>query len=140
MRAIGRGERLRGYCAAAEDFACAQAEASNLRARLSASLREGDRLAAKEAAFRAEVTILDLACVAPTHLRFASHRCQSLVRSYEARGEVLTGRMQEAAGRRVRALRSIRLLRIVESDKSLGDWAPEPWHREEATKGKPAKR
>ena len=48
--------------------------------------------------------------------------------------------MQEAAGRRVRALRSIRLLRIVESDKSLGDWAPEPWHREEATKGKPAKR
>ena len=31
-------------------------------------------------------------------------------------------------------------MRIVESDESLGDWAPEPWHKEQATKGKPAKR
>ena len=48
--------------------------------------------------------------------------------------------MREAARRRERALRSIRLLRIVESDESLGCWAPEPWHKEEAGKGKPAKR
>ena len=31
-------------------------------------------------------------------------------------------------------------MRIVESDETLGDWAPEPWHKEQATKGKPAKR
>ena len=48
--------------------------------------------------------------------------------------------MREAARRRERALRSIQLLRIVESDESLGCWAPEPWHKEEAGKGKPAKR
>ena len=127
-------------CAAAEDFACAQAEVAGLQAQLDASLRERDRLTAKEKESRAEVTILDLACIAPEHLQFASHRCQTLVRSYVSRREVLTGRMREAALRRVRALRSVRLLRIGESDESLGDWAPEPWHREEAAKGKPAKR
>ena len=116
--------------AAREDLVCAQAEVSDLRAKLGASLTERDRLAATEAARRVEVTTLGLSCVAPTRLRFASCRCQALVRSYESRGGVLIGRMREAAQRRERALRSIRLLRIVESDESLGDWAPGPWHKE----------
>ena len=71
--------------AAREDLVCAQAEVSVLREQLGASLAERDRLAAVEAARRVEATTLGLSCVAPTRLRFASHRCQTLVRAYVSR-------------------------------------------------------
>ena len=85
-------------CAAEEDLACARAEVSDFRAQLKVSLKERDRLAAREAARRVDVMTLGLSCTAPTHLQFASQRCQALVRAYETRGGVLIDRMREARG------------------------------------------
>ena len=126
--------------AAEEDLVCARTEVSDLRAQLEVSLGERDWLAAREAAHRVEAVTLGLSCITPTYLQFASQRCQVLVRVYETRGGDLADRMREAEQRRERALWSIRLLRIVESDEALGCWAPERWHKEEAGKGKPGKR
>ena len=73
--------------AARGDFTFALAEVVALRAQLEDIPGERVRLENKENRHRAESVALDIECTPPTHLQFASQRCQALVRKYKTREE-----------------------------------------------------